>query len=102
MTMNNPPHPGLVVLRDLVGIDIRECHGAGIEYFQVEHLLGLCRRPRFPRFQKLVVYLAVVSDGPIDDDAQVRDKLNQLLKAAGIEGRVRAFRLRNLRAKWSL
>jgi len=87
---------------DLVGIDIKEHHGNGIPYFQVEHLLGLCATLTLPRFQKCVVYLVVVSDGPADADLLVKEKLEGLLRAAGLEGQVRLFRLRELRAKWGL
>jgi len=87
---------------DLVGIDIREHHGRGIAYFQIEHLLDLCAKLKFPRFQKCVVYLVVVSDGPVDADSAVKTKLEHLLSASGVEGYVRMFRSNELRARFSL
>jgi hypothetical protein len=87
---------------DLIGIDVREHHGRGIAYFQIEYLLDLCTELKFPRFQKCVVYLVMVSDGPTDADLVVKAKLQALLSGSRVEGYVRMFRLNELRAKFGL
>lgn len=92
------------VVRDeaLIGIDVYEHHGKGIAYFQVEHLLELCSALKFPRFQKCVVYLVVVSDGPEDADSAVQARLEEMLSKSGVEGYVRMFRLNGLRVQFGL
>jgi hypothetical protein len=95
-------HGAVVRDEDLIGIDIREHHGSGIAYFQIEHLLDLCAKLRFERFRKCAVYLVVVSDGPQESDLAVRAKLEDLLAASGLEGQVRMLRLNELRAKFGL
>jgi hypothetical protein len=71
---------------DLIAIDIREHHGNGIPYFQIEHLLDLCAKLQFPRFRKCVLYLVVVSDGTPELDGAVETRLHALLTASGLEG----------------
>jgi len=56
-------HGAVVRGEDLIAIDIHENHGKGIAYFQIEHLLDLCGKLSFQRFQRCAVYLAIVSDG---------------------------------------
>lgn len=87
---------------DLIAIDIREHHGNGIAYFQIEYLLDLCATLEFRRFQKCVVYIVVVSDGPPEADEAVRGRLEQLLAASSLESYVRMYRLNTLRAKFDL
>lgn len=87
---------------DLVAIDIREHHGKGIPYFQVEYLLELCGKLKFQRFQKCVVYIVVVSDGPVAADTDVESRLRQLIEDSSIEAYIRIFRLNMLRAKYGI
>jgi hypothetical protein len=87
---------------DLIAIDIREHHGRGLAYFQIEYLLELCAKLSFPRFQKCAVYLAVVSDGPIEADDPVRSRLEELLHSSGLEGYIRMYRLNVLRAQYCI
>ena len=86
----------------LVAIDIREHHGKGIAYFQVEYLLELCGKLIFPRFQGCVVYLVVVSDGPVEADADIEARLRQIAEACAVEVHIRMYRLNTLRAKYGL
>lgn len=87
---------------DLIAIEIRENHGRGIPYFQIEHLLGLCATLKFPRFQRCIVYVAVVSDAPTESDEEVRAQLDAMQAAAAVEVHVRMYRLNSLRAKYGL
>jgi len=87
---------------DLTGIDIREYHGRGFAYFQIDYLLDLCSKVMFQRFQKCVPYLVVVSDAPEDADNTVRAGLQQRLTDSGLEGYVRIYRFNRLRAKFGL
>jgi hypothetical protein len=87
---------------DLVAIDIREHHGKGIAYFQVEYLLELYGKLTFPRFQGCVGYFVVVSDGPVEADPELEARLRQLLAASSVETHIRMYRLNVLRAKYGL
>jgi hypothetical protein len=95
-------HGAVVRGEDLVAIDIRQNHGNGIAYFQVEYLLELCAKFQFPRFRKCVIYIAVVADGPPDTDEPVRKQLEALIERHGLECYIRMFRLNELRAKYSV
>ena len=85
---------------DLIGIEIRENHGQGIPYFQVEYLLDLCAKLRFPRFQRIVLYIAVVSDGPLELDQDVRTRLEAMAAKSAVEVHIRMYRLNALRAAY--
>ncbi len=85
---------------DLIGIEIRENHGRGIPYFQIEHLLQLCAKLSFPRFQRIIIYIAVVSDAPPELDQEVRTKLETLVAESAVEVHVRMYRLNTLRAAY--
>jgi hypothetical protein len=87
---------------DLIAIDIHEHHGTGVAYFQIEYLLELCGKLRFPRFQTCIIYLVVVSDGPDDTDAEVRSRLEKLAASSTVEFHIRLYRLNGLRAKFGI
>jgi hypothetical protein len=87
---------------DLVAIDIHENHGKGIAYFQIEYFLDLCATLSFQRFQRCVVYVAVVSDGPEDSDHAIRTWLEAMVAATSVEMHIRVYRLNALRAKYGL
>lgn len=87
---------------DLIAIDIRENHGTGVAYFQIEYLLELCGELRFPRFQRCVMYFVVVSDGPEDSDVEVESRLQKLVTASTVEAHIRLYRLNRLRAKFGI
>jgi hypothetical protein len=87
---------------DLIAIDIHEDHGKGIAYFQIEHLLDLCAKLPFPRFQKCALYLAIVSDGPEVSDVAIRTRLETIVATTPLETHVRFYRLNTLRAKYGL
>jgi hypothetical protein len=87
---------------DLIAIDIRENHGKGIAYFQIEYLLDLCAKLSFQRFQRCVVYLAVVSDGPEASDDAIRMRLEGLAATTSVETHIRVYRLNVLRAKYGV
>lgn len=87
---------------DLIAIDILENSGRGIPYFQVEHLLALCARLKFPRFQKCAVCLVVVSCASAESDEDVRSRLEALAGAAEVEVHIRMYRLNSLRAKYEI
>jgi hypothetical protein len=87
---------------DLVAIDVRENHGSGIAYFQVERIIELCETLQFDRFQRCVLFTAVVSDGPLDADALVEQRLTALKDATSIEMHVRVYRLNQLRGRFNI
>jgi len=87
---------------DLVAIAIYEDHGHGIAYFQVEYLLELCSSIKFDRFQECVLYVVVVSDGPVEADAIIKSRLSALLEKSTVETHLRSYRLNSLRAQYSL
>jgi hypothetical protein len=87
---------------DLIAVDIRENHGRGIAYFQVEYLLELCTKLKFPRFQKCAVYLVVISDGPKVSDLEVEDQLNPSVTRFPVETHIRMLRLNEQRAKFGI
>lgn len=87
---------------DLVAVDIRENHGRGIPYFQIEHLLNLCATLHFSRFRGCVVYIAVVSDGPPEADPVIRERLEEIIKSSALECYIRMYRLNALRARYGL
>jgi hypothetical protein len=87
---------------DLIAIDIRENHGQGVAYFQIEYMIELCRTLKFDRFQNCVFFLVVVSDGPTDADTGVEQRVRALADRAGIETYVRMFRLNELRARFNM
>ncbi len=86
----------------LVAIDIRENHGKGIPYFQVEYMLKLCGELKFHRFKGCIAYLVVVSDGQLEADAAVESRLRQLIEASSVEAHIRMYRLNTLRAKYGI
>jgi hypothetical protein len=95
-------HGAVVRGEDLIAIDIRENHGKGIAYFQIEYLLDLCGKLSFERFQRCAVYLAVVSDGPEASDEAIRTRLETMSATAPVETHIRLYRLNALRAKYGL
>ena len=87
---------------DLIAIEIIENHGNGIAYFQIEYLLELFPKLTFPRFRGCVLYLVVVSDGPINMDAVIESRLQQLVSASSVETHIRLYRLNKLRAEFGM
>ncbi|MBI2186148.1 MAG: hypothetical protein HYU37_03360 [Acidobacteria bacterium] len=87
---------------DLVAIDIRENHGRGVPYFQIEHMIELCRTLKFDRFQGCVLFLVVVSDGPLEADAAVEQRVKAIAGTSSVEAYVRMFRLNDLRARFGM
>lgn len=95
-------HAAVVRGEDLVAIEIREHHGHGIPYFQIEHLIELGTTLKFERFSRFALYVVVVSDGPEETDHAVRERLESIARAASCEVNVRLYRLNALRAKHGL
>lgn len=95
-------HGAVVRGEDLIAIDIHENHGKGIAYFQIEHLLDLCGKLSFPRFQRCAVYLAIVSDGPEASDEAIRTRLEAMAATTPVETHIRLYRLNALRVKYGL
>lgn len=87
---------------DLVAIDVRENHGTGIAYFQIEYLIELCHTLTFDRFQRCVLFAVVVSDGPVESDPEVERRLKILADGTPVEVHVRMFRLNELRARFGM
>jgi len=87
---------------DLVAIEIRENKGNQVPYFQIEYLIELGSKLKFPRFQKFVLYVAVVSEGSPELDEPVRNRLAKMARNAPFEVYIRMYRLNTLRAKYNL
>lgn len=87
---------------DLIAIDVRENHGRGVAYFQIEHMIELCRTLKFDRFQNCVLFIVVVSDGSMEADTVVEQRVRSLADAAGFETHIRMFRLNELRARFNM
>lgn len=95
-------HGAVVRGEDLVAIDIREHHGRGIAYFQIEYLIELCKTLTFDRFRKCVLFVAVVSDGPVEADDEVRMRLENIVVSTEVETYIRMYRLNSLRARYEI
>jgi|GEM_PF-6383090 len=95
-------HAAVVRGEDLVAIEIRENKGNQVPYFQIEYLIELGSKLKFPRFQKFVLYLAVVSDVSPELDEPVRIRLEKIAQDAPFEVYIRIYRLNALRAKYNL
>jgi hypothetical protein len=87
---------------ELVGIELHEYKGGGFPYFQVEHLAEVVSQTRFDRFQKCVLYVAVVSAVDESLDAEVQAELEKRKAAAPCELQIRMYRINPLRTKYSL
>lgn len=95
-------HAAVVRGEDLVAIEIRENRGYEIPYFQIEYLIELGTTRAFERFQKFVLYVAVVSSASPEQDIVVKEKLERMAESAGCEMHIRMYRLNTLRAKYGL
>lgn len=95
-------HAAVVRGEDLVAIEIREHHGRGIPYFQIEYLIQLGSTLKFHRFHKFVLYIVVVSDASLEQDESVKVRLENLASTAPCEVHIRMYRLNTLRAKYGL
>lgn len=87
---------------ELVVIDIRENHGNGVAYFQIEYAVELYQQLTFPRFQGCVAYFVVVSDASTESDEIVEGRLRELTAASRVETCIRMYRLNSLRAQYGL
>ncbi|MBN8581377.1 MAG: hypothetical protein J0L96_11955 [Anaerolineae bacterium] len=95
-------HAAVVRREDLVAIDIHEFKGQGLPYFQIEYLVELGAKLKFERFQKFVLYIAVISDALPELDYSVQQRLEQIAEKAPFEVYIRMYRLNVLRAKYNL
>jgi hypothetical protein len=87
---------------DLVAIEIYENKGNGIPFFQVEVMIGFGTKLKLHRFRRFVLYVAVVSDGPEEEDPAVLAQLEKMAASASCEVYIRPYRLNPLRAKYSM
>lgn len=84
----------------LVGVDLRKFDGRGIAYFQIEYLIELGERLRFPHFDGLELWILVVSTAPVTSEAAVIARLSDLGAAAAFPVRSRFYRVPELEAQF--
>jgi len=91
-----------VVVRgaDLVAVDVQE-YRSGFPYFQIEYLLKAGAEMKFDRFQRFVLYLAVVWSAEQHLDEALPGRLEALAREAPCEVPIRMYRLNLLRRKYS-
>jgi hypothetical protein len=89
---------------DLVAIRFDEVRGGGVPYFQLEYLIELGAKLKFPLFQKIVWIFAIVSDATEEQDEIVKARLNDLASkaSASVEVQIRMYRLKELLVKYNL
>ena len=87
---------------DIVAIEVREYKAGGFPYFQIEHLAQVGSQMKLDRFQKFVLLVAVISEVDRQLDEAVRATLQNLADNAGCEVQIRMYRLRPLRAQYSM
>lgn len=95
-------HAAVVRNEDLIAIEIWETKGHEIPYFQIEHLIELGNKLEFNRFQKFVLYIAVVSIASQEIDTTIQEKLERIAYTSSCEIHIRMYRLNALRAKYNL
>jgi hypothetical protein len=95
-------HAAVVRGEDLIAIEIHEYKGGGFAYFQIEHLIQLATTLKIERFQRVVLYVVVISavDQKLDDAVSAR--LHEIARNATCEVKIRMLRINPLRAKYSL
>jgi hypothetical protein len=95
-------HAAVVRGEDLIAIQIIEYKGGGFPYVAPRQLINLGPKLHFPRFNKFVLYVAVVSDAAEELDEPIRAGLNKLASEARCEVYIRMYRLKALLAKYNL
>jgi hypothetical protein len=95
-------HAAVVRDEDVVGIEVYEYKGGGFPYSHVQHIAEVGSSMKFDRFDKFILYVAVVSDVDKKLDTAVEVELNKLATVAPCKMVVRMYRLKELRTKYSL
>lgn len=95
------------VVRDedeLIAIAFYEVKGGVVPYFQMEYLIELGAKSKFPLFRRIVLLFAIVSQAPKEQDEIVKARLNELATkaAASVEVQIRMYRLKELQVKYNL
>ena len=89
------PDAAVVCGEDVVGVLLYENKGNAIPYFQVKAFIERANTTKFERFQKFILYVAIVSALDQSLDGPMRARLTEIAKTANFDVQIRMYHLGN-------